>query len=71
MALFCILVYLLNSKLLKLQIKIKEYEWEFGMILEYISLGKGLFTGHWGRLEKFLPFYFRFITSYLQMSGMP
>jgi hypothetical protein len=41
------------------------------MILEYFSLGKGLFTGHWGRLEKFLPFYFRIITSYLIMSGMP
>ena len=25
------------------------------MILEYFSLGKGPFTGHWGKLEKFLP----------------
>jgi hypothetical protein len=41
------------------------------MILEYFSLGKGPFTGPWGRLEKYLPFYFRTMTSYLKMSGMP
>ena len=41
------------------------------MILEYFSLGKGPFTGTWGRLEKFLPFDFRIITSYMKMSGMP
>ena len=48
--------------------------WEFCMILEYFSLGK-IFTGHftrsWGRLDKFLPFYFRITTSYFEMSGMP
>ena len=37
------------------------------MILEYFSLGKG----PWGRLEKFLSYYFRIIISYLKMSGMP
>jgi hypothetical protein len=41
------------------------------MILEYFSLGKGSFTKPWGRLEQFLPFCFRIITSYLKMSGMP
>jgi len=41
------------------------------MILEYFSLEKGPFTEHWGRLKKFLHFYFRIITSYLKMSGMP
>jgi len=41
------------------------------MILEYFSLEKGPFTGPWGRLEKFLPFYFIIITSYLKMNGMP
>jgi hypothetical protein len=42
------------------------------MILEYFLLGKGpVITGLWGRLEKFLPLYFRIITSYLKMSGMP
>jgi hypothetical protein len=41
------------------------------MILKYISLGKGLLTSPWGRLEKFLPFYFMIITSYLKVSGMP
>jgi hypothetical protein len=40
------------------------------MILEYFSLVKGPFTGPWGRLENFLPFYFRIITSSLKMSGM-
>ena len=40
------------------------------MILEYFSLGKGSITGPWERLEKFLPFYYRIITSYLKMSGM-
>jgi hypothetical protein len=34
-------------------------------------LGKGAFTGPWGKLEKFLPFYCRIITSYMKMSGMP
>jgi hypothetical protein len=41
------------------------------MILEYFSLGKGPFTELCERLEKFLLFYFRIITSYLKMSGMP
>jgi hypothetical protein len=40
------------------------------MILEYFSLGKGSITGPWERLEKFLPFYYRIITSYLKMNGM-
>jgi hypothetical protein len=31
----------------------------------------GNFVGPWGRLEKCLPFYFRIITSYLKMCGMP
>jgi hypothetical protein len=43
---------------------------EFINILEYFSLEKGHFTRPWGRLEKFLPLYFRSITSYLKMSGM-
>ena len=29
--------------------------WKFCMILEHFSLGRGPFTRHWGRLEKFLP----------------
>jgi hypothetical protein len=33
------------------------------MILEYFSLEKGPFTRPWGRLEKFLAFYFIIITS--------
>jgi hypothetical protein len=37
------------------------------MILEYFSLGKGPLTGPWGRLEKFMPFYFRIIASYWKM----
>ena len=41
------------------------------MILEYFSLGKGPFTELYERLEKFLLFYFRIITSYLKMSGIP
>ena len=36
------------------------------MILEYFSLEKGPFTRPWGRLEKFLAFYFIIITSYLK-----
>jgi hypothetical protein len=28
---------------------------EFCIIFEYLSLGKGSFTGHWGRLEHFCP----------------
>ena len=67
MALFYILVYLLHSKLLNLGIKIRgkiENLGNFRMILEYFSLGKGPFTGPWGRLEKFLLLY-------LKMSEMP
>jgi hypothetical protein len=41
------------------------------MILKYFSLGKHPYTGPWGRLEKFLSFFFRIITSYLKMNGMP
>lgn len=68
-ALFCILDYLLKSKLLKLGIKIRRYEWkfrEFCVILEYLSLGKCPSTKPWERLEKFLS-----STSDLKMSRMP
>jgi hypothetical protein len=37
------------------------------MILKYFSLRKCPFTRPWGRLDKFLPFYFRMITFYLKM----
>jgi len=74
MALFCILGYLLHSKLLKLGIKIRGQEWkfwEFCMILEYFSLEKGPFIRPLGRLGKILSFYFRIITSFLKMNVMP
>jgi hypothetical protein len=41
------------------------------MILEYFSFEKGPFIGLWGRLEKFLPFHFRIITSYLKKVEFP
>jgi hypothetical protein len=72
-ALLCILIYLLHSKLFKFVIKKGDKNESFVIffkILEYFSLGKGPFTEPWGRLEKFLPFYFRIITSYSKMSNI-
>jgi hypothetical protein len=42
----------------------------FALLIEYFSLGKGPFTRPWGKQEKFMPFYFRIITSYMKMGGM-
>jgi len=37
----------------------------------FIGKGYFYFTGPWGRLEKFLPFFFRIITSYLKIVECP